>query len=51
MLIQMSEYSNYKMVQVELTTENTFLAVIENFTEKPIWIPKSMVGPDRRIKQ
>ena len=47
----MSEYSNYKMVKVELTTEKAFLAIIENFTEKPIWIPKSVVGPDRRVKQ
>ncbi len=47
----MSEYSNYRMVQVELTTEKAFLAIIENFTDKPIWIPKSVVGPDRRIKK
>lgn len=51
MLIQMSEYSNYKMVKIELTTEKAFLAIIENFTDRPIWIPKSVVGPDRRIKQ
>ncbi len=47
----MSDYSNYKMVKVELTTEKAFLAIIENFTDRPIWIPKSVVGPDRRIKQ
>lgn len=39
------------MVKVELTTEKAFLAIIENLTEKPIWVPKSVVGPDRRIKQ
>ena len=47
----MSEYSNYKLGKVDLETENAYLAIIENFTTKEIWVPKSVVGPDKRIKQ
>ena len=47
----MSEYSNYKLGKVDLETEKAYLAIIEDFTEKEIWIPKAVVGPDKRIKQ
>jgi len=47
----MNEYSNYKLGEVDLETEKAYLAIIDNFTDKEIWIPKSVVGPDRRIKQ
>lgn len=47
----MNEYSNYKLGEVDLETEKAYLAIIDNFTDKEIWIPKSVVGPDRRIKK
>ena len=47
----MSEYSNYKIGEVDLETEKAYLAIIDNFTDTKIWIPKSVVGPDRRIKK
>ena len=47
----MSDYSNYKLGKVDLETENAYLALIDNFTNKEIWIPKAVVGPDKRIKQ
>ncbi len=34
-----------------LFTENAYLAIIDNFTDKEVWVPKSVVGPDKRIKQ
>ena len=46
----MSEYSNYKLGEVDLETEKAFLAKIDKFTDNEIWVPKSVVGPDRRIK-
>ena len=47
----MSEYSNYKLGEVDLETEKAYLAKIENFTDTEIWIPKSVVSRDRRIKK
>ncbi len=47
----MCEYSNYMLGEVDLETEKAYLAIIDNFTDTKIWIPKSVVGPDRRIKQ
>ena len=47
----MSEYSNYKLGKVDLETENAYLAIIDNFADKEIWVPKSVVGSDKRIKQ
>ena len=47
----MSEYSNYGLGKVDIETEKAYFAIIENFTDKEIWVPKSVVGPDRRIKQ
>ncbi len=47
----MGEYSNYRLGKVDLETEKAFLAIIDNFTEQAIWVPKSVVGPDRKIKQ
>ncbi|MCG3221885.1 MAG: hypothetical protein H7641_10945 [Candidatus Heimdallarchaeota archaeon] len=47
----MSDYSNYKLGKVDLETENAYLAIIDNFTDKEIWVPKSVVCPDKRIKQ
>ena len=47
----MSDYSNYKLGEVDLETEKAYLAIIDNFTDKEIWIPKSVVGTDRRIKK
>ena len=47
----MSEYSNYKLGEVDLETEKAYLAIIDNFTDTEIWGPKSVVGSDRRIKQ
>ena len=47
----MSEYSNYKLGEVDLETEKAYLAKIDKFTDKEIWVPKSVVGPDRRIKK
>ncbi len=47
----MSEYSNYKLGKVDLETEKAYLAIIEEFTEKEIWIPKTVVGSDKRIKK
>ena len=47
----MSDYSNYKLGKVDLETENAYLAIIDNFTDKEVWVPKTVVGPDKRIKQ
>ncbi len=47
----MSEYSSYKLGEVDIETEKAYLAIIDKFTEKEIWVPKSVVGPDRRIKK
>ena len=48
----MSEYSNYKLGKVDLETENAYLAIIENFTDKEIWVPKSVVDPEtKKIKK
>ncbi len=47
----MSEYSNYKLGKVDLETEKAYLAFVDNFTDRPIWVPKSVVGPDKFIKQ
>lgn len=47
----MSDYSSYKLGDVDLETDKAYLAKIENFTDIDIWIPKSVVGPERRIKK
>ncbi len=47
----MSDYSKYKLGEVDLETEKAYLAKIENFTDAEIWVPKSVVGSDRRIKK
>ena len=47
----MSEYSNYKLGEVDLETEKAYLAAIDNLTDTEIWVPKSVVDPNRRIKK
>jgi hypothetical protein len=48
----MSEYSDYIMGEAEKETEKAYLAPIENFSEKAIWIPKSVVDPvTKKIKK
>ena len=47
----MSEYSNYRLGKVDLETDNAYLAIIDNFTDKEIWVPKYVVGHDKKIKQ
>ncbi|MCE7748954.1 MAG: hypothetical protein GPJ51_11190 [Candidatus Heimdallarchaeota archaeon] len=47
----MSEYSNYMLGKVDLETEKAYLTIIENFTDKEIWVPKAVVGSDKRIKK
>jgi len=39
----MDEYSEYTLGDVEIETEKAFLATIDKFTKKPIWIPKTVV--------
>lgn len=34
----MGEYSNYKLGNVDLETEKAYLAIIEDFTDKEIWV-------------
>ncbi len=47
----MSDYSDYQVTAVEYESEKAFFAKINNLTEVCIWIPKSVVGPGRKIKQ
>ncbi len=47
----MGEYSNYRLGKVDHETEKASLAIIDNFTDQAIWVPKSVVVPNRRIKQ
>ena len=47
----MGEYSIFKLGEIDLETEKAYLAKIDNFTDTEIWVPKSVVGPDRRIKK
>ena len=47
----MTEYSNYKLGEIDFETQKAYLAKIDQFTDKEIWVPKSVVGPDRRIKK
>ena len=45
----MSEYSTYKLGKIDLETEKAFLAFVDNFTDCPIWIPKSVVHPETKL--
>jgi len=48
----MIDYSTFKLGKIDLETEKAFLALVDNFTDQPIWIPKSVVHPDTKfIKQ
>ncbi len=45
----MSSYSPYKLGKIDLETEKAFLAFVANFTDQPIWIPKSVVHPETKL--
>ena len=47
----MSDYSDYQVTDIEYESEKAYYAKIKNLTEVCIWIPKSVVGSDRKIKQ
>ena len=44
-----SKDSNYKVSKVDIETEKAFLALIDGFTDTPIWIPKSVVDPATKL--
>ena len=46
----MSDFSSFKLGKIDLETEKAFLAFVDNFTNRPIWIPKSVVDDYWRIK-
>lgn len=47
----MGEYSDYQVTAVEYESEIAFFTKIKNLTKVCIWIPKSVVGPEREMKQ
>ena len=47
----MNDYSDYQVTDVEYESEKAYFAKIKNLTEVCVWIPKSVVGPERKIKQ
>lgn len=47
----MSDFSDYLVTEIEYESEKAYFAKINNLTEVCIWIPKSVVGPERKIKQ
>lgn len=47
----MSEYSDYQVTEIEYESDKAFFAKIKNLTEVCVWIPKSVVNPERKIKQ
>ena len=44
-----SKYSEYKLGKVDIETEKAFLALIDGFTDRTIWIPKSVVDPETKL--
>jgi len=44
-----SKYSDYKLGKVDIETEKAFLALIDGFTYKPNWIPKSVIDPETKL--
>ena len=44
-----SKYSKYRLYKIDLETEKAFLALIDNFCDKPIWIPRSVVVPETKL--
>ncbi len=44
-----SKYSEYKLGKVDIETEKAFLALIDAFTDRTIWIPKSVVDPATKL--
>ncbi len=44
-----SKYSNSKLGKIDIETEKAFLALIDGFVDKPIWIPKSVVDPATKL--
>ena len=43
------KYSKYKLGKADIETEKAFLALIDGFTDKPIWIPKSVVDLETKL--
>lgn len=41
-----SKYSDYRLGKVDIETEKAFHALIDGFTDNPIWIPRSVVDPE-----
>ncbi len=44
-----SKYSNYKLGKIDIETEKAYLAFIDGFTDRTIWIPKSVVDPQTKL--
>ncbi len=45
----MSDYSTYKLGKIDLETEKAFLAFVDTLSDRPIWVPKSVVHPDSKL--
>ncbi|MCG3257841.1 MAG: hypothetical protein KAU62_17175 [Candidatus Heimdallarchaeota archaeon] len=44
-----NKLSKYSLGKIDLETEKAFLAIIDNFCDKPIWIPRSVVDPETKL--
>ncbi|MCE7739770.1 MAG: hypothetical protein KAU62_08665 [Candidatus Heimdallarchaeota archaeon] len=44
-----SKYSKFRLGKIDLETKKAYLALIDNFCDKPIWIPKSVVDPETKL--
>ena len=44
-----SKYSEYKLGKIDIETEKAFLALIDGFTNRTLWIPKSVVDPKTKL--
>ena len=47
--MKQSRYSKFRLGKIDLETEKAFLALIDGFTDNPIWIPKSVVDPETKL--
>ena len=44
-----NKYSKYRLGKIDLETEKASLALITDFCDKPIWIPKTVVDPETKL--
>jgi small GTP-binding protein len=49
LMIKRQQFYVYQEGKTDIKTEKAFQALIEEFTDKPIWIPKSVVDPETKL--